>query len=205
MLATRVFAPPSATARLSRSHLRRPKTFLMHAYRRYVRMAIAAIGIVAVAQSAHSGDWCRDPQTQHTNGMPIANSVPHRSSWVYWTCDPYHVGACGGRYVGLCDKGKGNHANGRHSTCNCCEDACGVASCPICQQRIWQGEVPMCETAGIEGIEGGEAKLLGEIPSDSVGGIGGGGRVPVGGGPIVPSPPGGFQFTLPGFGLPAGS
>jgi hypothetical protein len=152
---------------------------------------LAAVGLIATARPAVAGDRMYDPQTRHTNGMLRASSDPHRATSVFWDCSEARCNNCGGQQKGLL-LGRQGPARG-HSAATC-----ALANCPICQQQVWQGELAAVEPQAIDGMEFDDTKMLGEIPCEGIDA-----RRPAAPLPTAPLPPGGgFQFTLPGFGLP---
>ena len=125
-----------------------------------LRLMMSLAGCLVFAQSAKSGDRLIDPQIYHTNRMPIASSEPHRNGSVCWTCNPDHWGYCGGCYKRILLAPRGDR-----SQCNC-ESMRAVACCPNCQRQIWQSQPSQIGfDTSIDGLEGADNVMLGEIPA----------------------------------------
>ena len=67
-----------------------------------IRVALAVSLLLGAASACNAICCLCDPVVTHTNGMRLASSTPERSHMVYWTCNPLHLGYCGGRMQGPC-------------------------------------------------------------------------------------------------------
>lgn len=59
-------------------------------------LAVAIMCLTCATTLAHNP--LLDPVTTFTNGMALPSTDPMRSHNVYWQCDPYRIGCCGGHY-----------------------------------------------------------------------------------------------------------
>lgn len=70
-----------------------------------LRVFVAALLSALFAPICFGGTPCvMDPVTTFTNGIALPSSDPYRSHNIYWQCDPYRHGCCGGQYQFPCLK-----------------------------------------------------------------------------------------------------
>lgn len=117
---------------------------------------IASLLVFVFPAATNGYDYCLlDPQTTHTNGMPVASSTPCRANSVYWSCDPYRLGMCGGRW-----------------NCPCCNSICGYPGIGCCQCNHSGYPGAPCPPSGAcvcgesQGFDSSSGTVLGRIPND---------------------------------------